>query len=76
VALGLLHGGQLLDSLSDDVEAFPQLGLGDDERRGETDDVAVRGFGLLDILSIEPMGTEGKEMGEILSTYKKALALK
>lgn len=44
----LRDGGQLLDRLADDVEGLAEVRLGDDQRRREADDVAVRGLGLLD----------------------------
>lgn len=46
MTLGLLHGGQLLDGLGDDVQSLAKLVLGDDQGRGETDNVAVSGLGL------------------------------
>lgn len=42
---GLLDGGKLLDGLGDDVETLAELLLGDDQRRGEADDVAVSRLG-------------------------------
>lgn len=43
----LLGGGKLLQGLADEGQGLAQLGLGDDQRRGEPDDVAMCRFGLL-----------------------------
>ncbi|KAI6751061.1 hypothetical protein HG530_013975 [Fusarium avenaceum] len=45
MALGRLDSGKLLNGLGDDAKALLELLLGDDQRRGEADDVAMGGFG-------------------------------
>lgn len=45
MATRLLSGGKLLDSLDDDIQTLAELSLGDDQRRGEADDVTVSRLG-------------------------------
>jgi hypothetical protein len=46
VTLGLLHGGELLDGLDDDVDSLLELLLGDHQGWREANDIAVSGLGL------------------------------
>jgi hypothetical protein len=43
---GALEGRELSDCLFNNVKGLLNLLLGDDQRRGKTDDVLVSGFGL------------------------------
>lgn len=43
---GLLNSGKLLDGCRDDVQTLPELSLGNDQRRGKSNDIAVGRFGL------------------------------
>jgi hypothetical protein len=58
VALGLLDRGQLLDSLGDDAEPLAQLRLGDDERRRESNNIAVGRLSLHGTLLVSIRRTE------------------
>lgn len=46
VTLGFSDGGQLLQSLSNDVETLAKLLFSDDEGRRKTDDISVGWLGL------------------------------